>query len=84
MWTGTVLPGGKNTEYGFGWDLTPYEGLSRQQHGGMVAGFVARFSRFPDQEAVFIVLMNRYEVTTFPIFKALVHTFIPSLGPIPE
>ncbi|MCG6949622.1 MAG: beta-lactamase family protein [Acidobacteria bacterium] len=84
MWTGAVLLDGNDTKYGFGWDVTPYRELTRQQHGGMVAGFVARFSRFPDQEAVFIVLMNRYEVTTFPIFKALVHTFMPSLGPIPE
>jgi hypothetical protein len=50
----------------------------------MVAGFVARFSRFPDQEVAVILLMNRYKVSSFPTMQAVLHTFVPSLGPVPE
>ncbi len=84
MWTAVVLPDGQSTGYGFGWGVNPYKGLTRQRHAGMVAGFVARFSRFPDQEATIIVFMNRYKVSTFDIMAATLHTFMPSLGPIPE
>jgi len=84
MWTAAILPSGESTDYGFGWILNPYKELTRQRHGGMVAGFVARFSRFPDQEATIIVFMNRYEVSSFHMSVAVLHTFMPSLGPIPE
>jgi CubicO group peptidase (beta-lactamase class C family) len=84
MWTQTVLPDGDSTGYGFGWRLRPYEGLKQIEHGGMVAGFVARFSRYPDQQAVVIVFMNRYRVSSMRMSRAVLHTFIPSLGPIPE
>jgi CubicO group peptidase (beta-lactamase class C family) len=83
-WTQTVLPDGDSTGYGFGWRLRPYEDLRQIEHGGMVAGFVARFSRYPDQEAVVIVFMNRYRVSSMRLSRAVLHTFMPSLGPIPE
>jgi CubicO group peptidase (beta-lactamase class C family) len=83
MWTSAVLPDGEETGYGFGWSLRPYEGLRQQSHGGQVAGFVANFSRFPDQEAAFIVFLNRYRVSSGRVKVAVLHTFMPSLGPIP-
>ena len=84
MWTPAVLPSGENTEYGFGWGLRPYEGLRQLSHGGQVAGFVANFSRFPDQEVAIIVFLNRYRVSSNRVKVAVLHTFMPSLGPIPE
>ncbi|MBT5874971.1 MAG: beta-lactamase family protein [Candidatus Latescibacteria bacterium] len=84
MWSPAILPNGENTEYGFGWRVTPYKGLTSQSHGGQVAGFVANFSRFPDQEAAFIVFLNRYRVNSNRIKLTVLHTFMPSLGPIPE
>ncbi|MCA9735389.1 serine hydrolase, partial [candidate division KSB1 bacterium] len=84
MWTPVILPDGTNTEYGFGWRLTPYEGLKSQSHGGQVAGFVANFSRFPEQEMAIIIFLNRYRVSATPIKDAVAHTFLPGLGPIPE
>ena len=84
MWTPVILPDGKNTEYGFGWGVRSYEGLRRQSHGGQVAGFVANFSRFPDEEAAIIVFLNRYRVSSGRVSTAVLHTFMPSLGPIPE
>ena len=83
MWTSVILPDGEDTEYGFGWDLGPYQGLRSQSHSGQVAGFVARFARYPDQDISIIVFMNRYRVSSSYLHHALLHTFMPSLGLIP-
>jgi CubicO group peptidase (beta-lactamase class C family) len=83
MWTEAVLPNGEGTGYGFGWGVRPYRGLTSQSHGGQVAGFVANFRRFPEQQAAFIVFLNRYRVSSGQVAVAAIHTFIPSLGPIP-
>ena len=83
MWSPVTLPDGRNTGYGFGWRVTPYEGLASQGHGGQVGGFVANFSRFPDQEAVVIVFLNRYRVSSGALKVALLQTFMPTLGPLP-
>lgn len=84
MWSKTVLADGDSIGYAFGWGIRPYKGLKRQYHQGQVAGFVAKFSRFPDQEAAIIVFMNRYQVSSNQLSQAVLHTFMPSLGPIPE
>jgi CubicO group peptidase (beta-lactamase class C family) len=84
MWTQTILPDGDSTGYAFGWGVRPYKGLRQQGHGGQVAGFVANFSRFPDQEAAVFVFLNRYRVSSNRVKLAVLHTFMPSLGPIPE
>ncbi len=83
MWTPAVLPDGESTGYALGWSVRPYKGLASQSHSGMVAGFVADFSRFPQQEAATIVFMNRYRVSSRRIKVAVLHTFMPELGPIP-
>jgi len=83
MWTATVLPDGEDTGYGFGWSVRPYRGLVSQSHGGQVAGFVTNFARYPQQEAAIIVFLNRYRVSSSRVRVAVLHTFVPSLGPIP-
>ncbi|MFK7847112.1 MAG: serine hydrolase domain-containing protein [Rhodothermales bacterium] len=83
MWTPTVLPGGKRIKYAFGWEVGEYKGLSYQSHSGMVAGFVADFERFPDQDISFMVFLNRYDVSAYKLAEAAMHTFMPRLGPIP-
>ncbi len=83
MWTPVVLPDGESVGYGFGWGVGDYEGLPLQSHGGQVAGFVANLSRFPQQEAAIIVFLNRYRVSSRRLSLAVLHTFMPSLGPIP-
>lgn len=84
MWTSAVLPTGEDTEYALGWRVTPYLGLRSQSHSGQVAGFVAHFARYPEQEVAFIVFMNRYRVPLREVARAVWHTFMPSLGPIPD
>jgi CubicO group peptidase (beta-lactamase class C family) len=83
MWTPAVLPDGRDTGYAFGWSVRPYRGLRSQSHSGQVAGFVANFARFPDQEIAVIVFLNRYRVSSGRVRVAVLHTFMPSLGPIP-
>ena len=82
MWTPVVLPNGENTGCAFGWSVRPYQGLTSQRKGGQVAGFVADFSRFPEQEAAIILFLNRYRVGG-GVSVVVLHTFMPSLGPIP-
>ncbi len=82
MWTPVVLPNGGNTGCAFGWSVSPYRGLTSQHKPGQVAGFVAIFSRFPEQEAAIIVFLNRYRVGR-GVSVPVLHTFMPSLGPIP-
>jgi len=74
----------EETEYGFGWFVSRYQGLRSHSHTGQVAGFVADFSRYPDQEIAIIVLLNRYRVRPDYVKVAVLHTFMPSLGAIPE
>ncbi len=83
MWTPAILPSGESTGYAFGWSVRRYKGLTSQSHSGQVAGFVANFSRFPDQEVAIIVFLNRYRVSSGRLKEAALHTFMPSLGPIP-
>lgn len=91
MWTPDKLPDGtlaganaSRTGYGYGWVILPYKGLTLQQHSGMVAGFRADFRRAPKAGVTSIVFLNRYQVSTSPIPEALLHTFIPSLGPVDD
>lgn len=83
MWTPVTLSNGETRNYGFGWSLRPYKGLKSQSHGGQVAGFVANFSRYFEHEAAIIVFLNRYRVSSGRLRIAVLHTFMPSLGPIP-
>lgn len=84
LWTQAVLANGDSTGYALAWNVRPYQGHRKYSHGGQVAGFVARFSRFPDDDAAIIVFMNRYRVSSRRLSMAVLHTFIPSLGPFPE
>jgi D-alanyl-D-alanine carboxypeptidase len=79
MWTPAILPDGENTGYAFGWSVRPYKGVTSQGHSGQVAGFVANFSRFPEQEAAIIVFLNRYRVSGGRLKVAVFETFMPDL-----
>jgi D-alanyl-D-alanine carboxypeptidase len=79
MWTEVIIPSGKNTHYGYGWNLTDFEGVKATSHSGQVAGFNAHFVRISDKGLAIIVLMNRYRVRTSPVTKKVLHTFIPGL-----
>jgi CubicO group peptidase (beta-lactamase class C family) len=51
-------------EYGYGWMIGADRGHRYVGHGGWVNGFVSQFNRFPDDDAVIIILSN-IETTTY-------------------
>jgi CubicO group peptidase (beta-lactamase class C family) len=77
MWTPVILPGGRNTQYGFGWRVSDYQGRWVVGHNGMVAGFVAAFLRIPEEEMAVIVFANRYRASSSRIRDAVLETFLP-------
>jgi D-alanyl-D-alanine carboxypeptidase len=79
IWSEVVIPSGKKTNYGYGWNLSEIEGLRATRHFGQVAGFNAEFVRLIDERIAIIVFANRYEVDTSPITKKILHTLIPRL-----
>ncbi len=80
MWAATPLPDGIMQEYGFGWVVSDYRGMRRVGHSGQVAGFIAQFHRFIDEELAVIMFINRYRANSGPIWRDTLHTFVPSLG----
>jgi len=76
MWTPAILPNGDNTQYAFGWGVRPYRGHRTQSHNGMVAGFVASFTRLPDVEMAVIVFANRYRVSSGRLRDAVMDAFL--------
>lgn len=63
--TAGQLNDGTPVNYGFGWGLGRYRGLSVVSHGGDTDGFLAQITRFPEQRLTVIVLSN-YEQFTAP------------------
>lgn len=85
MWTKVDVPSKTNDwSYAMGWSLETYKDLRVQWHDGLVAGFSTRFRRFPDENLMTLIFVNRYRVRTKKLEEAMLHTFIPKLGPIPE
>ena len=79
MWTAAVLPNGDDTGYAFGWRVGPYRGHRSVGHGGMVAGFVANFTRLLDDGLAIIVFANRYRVSSGGLRDIVADTFVPSV-----
>jgi CubicO group peptidase (beta-lactamase class C family) len=57
--TPPVLPGGAETQYGFGWFVDSYRNERRWRHTGETSGFRNAILRFPDRRFTVIVLTNR-------------------------
>ena len=53
------LPGGAETQYGFGWFVDSYRGEQRWRHTGETSGFRNAIQRFPHRRLTIIVLTNR-------------------------
>ena len=57
--TPPALPGGAETQYGFGWFVDTYRKERRWRHTGETSGFRNAIQRFPDRRFTVIVLTNR-------------------------
>ena len=57
--TPPTLPGGVETQYGFGWFVDTYRNERRWRHTGETSGFRNAIQRFPGRHFTVIVLTNR-------------------------
>ncbi|MCE9620626.1 MAG: beta-lactamase family protein [Planctomycetes bacterium] len=58
MTTPTILPGGKNTRYGFGLQVSEWETRQRVSHGGGIFGFSSMLEYFPAEKLSIAVIAN--------------------------
>ena len=58
MFTQQELNDGSQTTYGLGWRVGRQNGLLEIAETGLLNGFTSRFSRFPDQHFLVVVLCN--------------------------
>ena len=59
--TPPVLPNGKQTSYGFGWEIGEFHGAKAYRHSGGTMGFRTLILRLPERKTTIIVLANRNE-----------------------
>jgi CubicO group peptidase (beta-lactamase class C family) len=75
-------------DYGYGWMIGDDFGHRYVGHGGWVNGFVSQFNRYPDDDAVLIVLWNFETSNNIPLSKDLAAILLggnyeaPQLRPI--
>jgi hypothetical protein len=58
MTTTTVLPSGRDTEYGFGLGIDMFEGKKRISHGGGIPGFTSMLAYLPEEKLTVAVISN--------------------------
>lgn len=63
------LNNGSLTNYGFGWMLDTFKGLTHQYHTGSTIGFRTAIERFPEKELTVLVLVNRANASPWTIAR---------------
>jgi CubicO group peptidase (beta-lactamase class C family) len=58
-WTRTTLKNGKTIDYGFGWHIEDFEGVTHPFHDGSSIGFRNSIAVFPEQKLMVVVLSNQ-------------------------
>lgn len=82
IWTPAKLADGKDTGYGFGWQLGSVNGHRRTHHGGAWQGFTTYFDRYPDDRLTVVVLTNLAAPASNPgkIASAVAAVPVPELA----
>ena len=57
-WTPFILPNGLNTNYGYGWNITPVNKRTVIKHGGAINGFLSDADYIPEEEIYITALSN--------------------------
>lgn len=70
-----TLNSGRVTDYGFGWQLNAYRGLSCLSHSGSTIGFRNFVARFPERGFDVIVLTNRSNALSTDVLDSLLEVF---------
>jgi CubicO group peptidase (beta-lactamase class C family) len=75
-WTPSILASGKQTKYGFGWELGESHGLKTVRHGGATIGFRTAILRIPEKKFTVIVLANRSEAKPDELANAIADLYL--------
>jgi CubicO group peptidase (beta-lactamase class C family) len=75
-WTPSILASGKQTKYGFGWELGETHGMKTVRHGGATIGFRTAILRIPDKNFTVIVLANRSEAKPDELANAIADLYL--------
>jgi CubicO group peptidase (beta-lactamase class C family) len=70
-WTPSILSSGKQSNYGFGWELGEMHGIKTVRHGGSTIGFRTAILRIPEKKFTVIVLANRSEAKPVSLADAI-------------
>jgi CubicO group peptidase (beta-lactamase class C family) len=79
--TQAVLPDGRGTHYGFGWEVGEIGNHSTIEHGGGMPGFSAHEIRVADADLYVVILANAYDLPASP--KSLSHRIAEVMLHIP-
>jgi CubicO group peptidase (beta-lactamase class C family) len=60
VWKSGKLNDGRKTNYGFGWSMGDFRGISRQRHSGQTNGFTCVFMRLPQLHTSVLAWTNTY------------------------
>ncbi len=69
---------GQGTDYGYGWDIGSTAGRPSIAHGGGIFGFASFMARFPEDDAVIIVLSNGIQMPPRLIAEDLAQILFPN------
>jgi CubicO group peptidase (beta-lactamase class C family) len=84
MQTRGVLNDGKETEYGFGLELSAYRGLPTVGHGGGLFGYRTGILRFPEQRFTVVCLCNLSSADPSTLVRRVADVYLDkSLHPEP-
>ena len=75
-WTPSILASGKQTTYGFGWELGERKGMKTVRHGGGTIGFRTHILRIPERKFTVIVLANRSEAKPDELANAIADLYL--------
>jgi CubicO group peptidase (beta-lactamase class C family) len=78
--TAHVLPSGRSTEYGFGWEVNRVEGQLHVGHSGGTWGFLAQNDYYPSQREFLIALSNSVEAPPDIISAAAFNASNPAIA----
>jgi CubicO group peptidase (beta-lactamase class C family) len=75
-WTPSILASGKQSNYGFGWELGELKGMKTVRHGGATIGFLTAILSIPEKKFTVIVLANRSEAKPDALADAIADLYL--------
>jgi CubicO group peptidase (beta-lactamase class C family) len=75
-WTPSILASGKQSTYGFGWELGERDGMKTVRHSGGTIGFRTQILRIPEKKFTVIVLSNRSEAKPDELANAIADLYL--------